>query len=93
MSTAITHIHAALDLRARELVEAARIRQLEECEISALASLCDPPNAEGWITSECHECLEIETLKGSQRELAEHLYNAGYMVYHRQMICRECQAR
>lgn len=72
---------------------ASRIRSIEEMEISRLASHCDPLNSEGWTTSECHGCLAIEVLKGSQRELAEKLYGMGYMIYHGNLLCRKCLAR
>lgn len=73
--------------------EASKIHEMEEIEISKLASHCDPLNPEGWTTAECHECLAIETIKGTQRELAEKLYNAGWMIYQGQTLCRECQDR
>lgn len=69
---------------------ASRIRSIEEMEISRLASHCDPLNSEGWTTSECHGCLAIEVLKGSQRELAEKLYGTGYMIYHGNLLCDSC---
>lgn len=72
--------------------QAAQLREREEREISALASNCDPPNAVGWTTIECHECQGIETLKGSQRELAEYVYTLKrWMIYHGEPLCYSCQ--
>lgn len=71
--------------------EISRRREVEEREISALASHAEPANAIGWVQFFCHECDAVETIRGTARELAEKIYNLNWMLMFNNVLCPECQ--
>jgi hypothetical protein len=73
--------------------EASRIRELEEREISALASHVEPANDLRFQDIFCHECDDNLTIAGSPRELAEKANRLDWMVCQGNVLCRACQDR
>lgn len=72
---------------------AARLREIEDREIADLDWHVVGPNDQGWATIACDGCEEIETLKGSSRQLAEKVQGMCWMIYDGQVLCVSCQAK
>lgn len=94
MSTAISNETAIALAGAPKLTnESARLRELEEREISALASHAEQGSDPRFFDLFCFECDDNRCEQGTARDVAQKVYGLGWVVYANNPLCRECQSR
>ena len=70
---------------------AARLREIEEYEISKLASHVVGPNTLGWADIFCGHCEANTCTRGTARKLAEKVFAMDWLVIDSNPMCPRCQ--